>query len=612
MHQYSGSAAVVDAVKALVPGGTGYSAYMRRVRRAPAINVSVENHGRLAMVEFDNAARGTYKGHHHARLTRVHNVPVVAARRLRFFPDECSSELDQNDASEGPMSWKAYGECACDLKILESAAAIRNVMNHIFGEQHDAAQKWRKSVASSSGAASAGGDGAASAGGDGAASAGGDGSALVGGAAGGEQRVPLIIVECGDGNDDDDARLELHEAADEPDEAAGEQPVEAAGEPESAKAIRVCPRCFERYDAKKIKCNLCTLAGVKDSRLRAEASDPTLQEAQFDVRAAKVPRRDLTRGAQTEDEPTAGVRISGGIKLHNHVLEVATANPVGKNSAIILKDLLKIVKVQGVSEERDARRQWVFASMDVGARPPTDEDAVIDDHVVYLHPGGHEEAVYIRSLSRIVHMSTGGLLAESIGFTSPKAQAAMRDATDLHKSFDFVVNIAFPSLMQALIVECMIYTGSEEVTVEAFHSFLTGHPQDLTFTFFGKLVVRELPALAAYRAGFRTNKGSLVMRARRVLLPVLFARGHDKYGPSVLRDVIDIDERYSARLKSFRMKYFSDGGEGYDYRLEEFVKRLKSLVGNDSLEDANHNQPSFTVGEYVNFPRLTASRHGRR
>ena len=63
---------------------------------------------------------------------------------------------------------------------------------------------------------------------------------------------------------------------------------------------------------------------------------------------------------------------------------------------------------------------------------------------------------------------------------------------------------------------------------------------------------------------------------------MLYARGNDKYGPSVLRDVIDIEERYSKTLRKFRLENFSDSGQGYDYKLEEHVKQLKFLIGYDT------------------------------
>ena len=98
------------------------------------------------------------------------------------------------------------------------------------------------------------------------------------------------------------------------------------------------------------------------------------------------------------------------------------------------------------------------------------------------------------------------------------------------------------------------------LTPVGFRQFLTSYPQDDKFSFIANvMVLREMAALYLFRAGLRQGIAVAVSAARKMMLPVMFARNSIKYAPAVLMEIIvvqwsmlDIVRRHVEIFTSFK------------------------------------------------------------
>lgn len=68
--------------------------------------------------------------------------------------------------------------------------------------------------------------------------------------------------------------------------------------------------------------------------------------------------------------------------------------------------------------------------------------------------------------------------------------------------------------------------------------------------------------------GQRQNLFDMYQAGRKYLLPLIFTRNHHEYGPLVLRDIADFQERCTMKVLKQRKDFFTINGEGLDYKNE--------------------------------------------
>jgi hypothetical protein len=100
-------------------------------------------------------------------------------------------------------------------------------------------------------------------------------------------------------------------------------------------------------------------------------------------------------------------------------------------------------------------------------------------------------------------------------------------------------------------------------------------------------VFREMPALHCVRAGVREDIPRCYTAGRKVLLPVLYARGAVNYGPATLAEIATIEHRcppeVRAKVELFNASpgsngYGEPGGQGFDWTQEGDHKPVKQAA----------------------------------
>ena len=98
--------------------------------------------------------------------------------------------------------------------------------------------------------------------------------------------------------------------------------------------------------------------------------------------------------------------------------------------------------------------------------------------------------------------------------------------------------------------------------------------KDTSVKYVYQLMRREMCALSILRASLRHDSHAHYECARKVLLPLLYNRGHHVYGPLVLRDFITM-QTCSPEVKAEREKLLGQGARRRGVLYENRPRRAK-------------------------------------
>jgi hypothetical protein len=188
----------------------------------------------------------------------------------------------------------------------------------------------------------------------------------------------------------------------------------------------------------------------------------------------------------------------------------------------------------------------------------------------------------IRLLSRMSFELGGKYLADLHGFGKlASAVTILHDAKDPHKPYAFLQHVMRPVITASFWREHELELESTLTlpTVEGFIIWLGSYPLDKKFTLFADFyVLRDLSALHLFRGGVRANDALAASAARKVMIPLYFARGSLNYGPGVLEEVLSRCGRMPKEVREMVELFYSFRGQGWDWLQEVRHRRILRAV----------------------------------
>ena len=272
--------------------------------------------------------------------------------------------------------------------------------------------------------------------------------------------------------------------------------------------------------------------------------------------------------------------------------------PVNPNNTEALKkvdsEYYKLLNLHGyVDAPGGDARQWLYTVTDEGAQTP---EAQQDPRVYAMLGAGHEEQAYTRRLSLVGYHLGNDVLAKLMGFTDKAADILFAQARSPHKPWQLLMHYTRPAVTRAFLREFQLDKSvrEDQKTVHTFIEWLRRHPRKCVANFY---VLRELPALACFRAGVRAYREGNVagddfvhfrrsMAARKILMPVMWARHATRYAPQLLKETATLLYRMPKLAMEQYMRFWSHDGQGWDWKMEEANRRLKRVVTASNTEAA--------------------------
>jgi len=367
---------------------------------------------------------------------------------------------------------------------------------------------------------------------------------------------------------------------------------------------RICPIC--KTDELEQTCRVWSWSEYQ--RWQKDSACAGIQSRFMETGKRKVPQRDgviVYRGVDSTTEKRQKTRSGDendaqlGCNIVEDGLPIMNLNPTSTSVSLIYERFGEYVKMRGFVEDDMVEREWAYMLTDEGAA--LNEDLFTIKHVRFhrLLGGGHEEAVYLRMITKLLWTFAGKELAIHMGFDNGEnAESFIAKATDLHKAYEFVIDFLRPAITDAIITEYLTTACGDDFKVQEFIAW-ADIQTDRRFRFAYRVVVRdEVPALAAYRSGLRRSgkdhdAARLYFAARRVLLPTVFSRGHMVYGPALVMDLA-YHTLSSPEVRAQREALISHRGQALDFGIIEQNNRvLKRHVGHAaSSETAWRNASS--------------------
>ena len=247
---------------------------------------------------------------------------------------------------------------------------------------------------------------------------------------------------------------------------------------------------------------------------------------------------------------------------------------------------------------RDEIRYFLYLVSDYGAT----NLKLIDsnpDYRNFIHVVGtfHECKSFLELTMDILFSIGGDILASKHTFSSEKAQAYLRRCGDIHKANDFLRDVVKPALHICVIFEYIKDTTAEGETPSFDASsinmdevyqwgnsyFDTDSNNDLKWKNFWFFFCHILPAYELIKKGVRTGNMEAYNAGRRALLPFMFSLSKTKYGPLIIRDMIQFYFRAPAEVRCQLNEIFSLYDEGINGKMEESNKAQKSFTLSDTL-----------------------------
>ncbi len=239
-------------------------------------------------------------------------------------------------------------------------------------------------------------------------------------------------------------------------------------------------------------------------------------------------------------------------------------------------------------------RHWIFICSDLGAVRYRLIDNPSSQLYRFVHIMGtfHENHMFLEVTLDILFSIGGGVLAALHTFESPNAQALLREAGDTHKANDFLRNVVKPAMTLAYLTAYKATLSASEdggeVTfkdIDLAAAIKWGEDAindvnciDLKFKSYAIFLLRILPSYELIKKGIRMGDISAYNTGRRYLLPYVFALGRRKYGPAVVRDMIQYYHRAPTVIREHMNVIFGLSNEGIDGKVEESNKAQKKYT----------------------------------
>ena len=281
---------------------------------------------------------------------------------------------------------------------------------------------------------------------------------------------------------------------------------------------------------------------------------------------------------------------------------------------IILHDILHSHQVRefllpyGDNNEQEhlpCLKEWLFGTADLGASSvallvnPVEDDTKFRRRVWPIMGLFHCYATYHRMIFVLAWISGASYFAPThYGVMSTKAVKWLKHATDLHKSNDFLMYVALPAFQKAFFEEFIEHVKANEtdwfnanilqfdkekqnelnqveVILDHFSSWLNEDSNDNTFKNQRGIWFKFVPMLLIFKKAIRNDNLDVADSAMSYLLPLLWTRGHNQYGPEVIRDLVRYRHAAPNAIKLGRKYCALIDGSPVDERHEEMNRQLK-------------------------------------
>jgi hypothetical protein len=374
-------------------------------------------------------------------------------------------------------------------------------------------------------------------------------------------------------------------------------------------ATKTCPDCKRSTTAPKDEDD----KRLKMEKVQRNPNVVTLDEAHRGLLRASQPKSHVysnlggvkvANDADDEERNEVGgasLRSRGGFSAINEFgdkLFLEAMLPIGCNpkSEDDLKFILDKVGWQAGLRDfnneipEDQKRDWIFFSSDVGAY----YDGLFEygsncmenkyKRFRYIVGTGHEGMSLLKVALKLLNDAGFSKLGPSFGFVTDYAIKYAFDGKDNHKSVEFML-----LHIRAIAIHFLIRQHRMESSTEDWHNvyklreWSRGENKTSSFIHLSLLINETISAYALHLKGIRNCDYENYNAGRLYLLPLLFSLGHYDYAKACCRDIIDMAARLPASVRRFRKKIFSIGEneyalQGYDFHMEEIIKKLKPLV----------------------------------
>ena len=206
------------------------------------------------------------------------------------------------------------------------------------------------------------------------------------------------------------------------------------------------------------------------------------------------------------------------------------------------------------------------------------------DWVLLKVADGHYELTVLKAFFDVNWLPFLQDSIKKLDFVSENQQNYVKSCKDHHLTWEIFV-IVFKSGLQELVVPYVrdSLLHGECPTAKNFIENWKAQKKSPAFQFMYQQICMYGQAIFNLRAGVRKNNQEYVLSAKHVLKELLWARNHPKYQSLELYDAV-VNEFLDPLVKEQMKDNYSlvtsksECGEGFDYRLEEANKFVKSLL----------------------------------
>ena len=207
--------------------------------------------------------------------------------------------------------------------------------------------------------------------------------------------------------------------------------------------------------------------------------------------------------------------------------------------------------------------------------------------ILFISGAFHEQHNILKKLLVIVFAHGAEEFANIHGFNSPSSVEYLKSCGDSHKSYDFLMRILRPAMINVLLDAYIKEKGSnifdsENISQQdatAFIDWCKDDKGDVTFQSMVHFwVLNTIPAFALLRIGERTNDAFVYDAGRRYLLPFIITNNMNKYTKIIMSELRRFQYEAPNEIQYFRRALFSNQGQGWDAKIEEDNKSFKSYL----------------------------------
>ena len=205
---------------------------------------------------------------------------------------------------------------------------------------------------------------------------------------------------------------------------------------------------------------------------------------------------------------------------------------------------------------------------------------------------GHFEHTALKAFFSLTWQPFLKVLVKELGFTTENQLNYIQYCRDHHLSWEIFL-VVFLASMRELVLEYVRTSSTESdgmsQTAGGFFDHHKQHSTSDAYDFLFSVVTIYGQALMNLRGAIRRNNGNLAESAKFHLKDLFWARQHMKYQELELYDTIT-KLLMHGDIKHFFMNHYSmitasgqASGEGYDYRLEEINRNMKTFIGHTAI-----------------------------